>query len=109
MKAVAQWDVYENPSARAREDVPYLIDVQSGLLAGLRTRLVVPLVAQEGDTAPGLPRRLIPSFEIAGRRLRLVPHEAGVIDATLLRSSVTTLRDERHLITDAMDAVISGV
>ena len=105
---MAQWDVYENPSARARGDVPYLIDAQSGLLRGLRTRFVVPLAVQ-GEAAPGLPKRLIPAFEIAGRSLRLVPHEAGVIEASLLRKPVDSLRDRCHLITDALDAVISGV
>jgi toxin CcdB len=105
---MAQWDVYENPSPRVREEIPYLLDIQSGLLSGLRTRFVVPLAAQAVQPA-GLPRRLIPVFAIGGRSLRLVPHEAGVIDATLLRQPVATLRDERSRITDAMDAVISGV
>jgi toxin CcdB len=105
---MAQWDVYENPSARVREEIPYLLDIQSGLLSGLRTRFVVPLAAQAVQPA-GLPRRLIPTFEIGGRSLRLVPHEAGVIDAALLRKPVATLRAERSRITDAMDAVTSGV
>lgn len=108
MTDVAQWDVYENPSARARLEIPYLVDVQSALLAGLRTRLVVPLVDQR-ETGPMLPPRLIPSFEIGGRALRLVPHEAGVIDAKALRKVVANVRGERHLITDALDTVISGV
>jgi toxin CcdB len=105
---MAQWDVYENPSPRVRAEIPYLLDIQSGMLSGLRTRFVVPLAAQAVQPV-GLPRRLIPIFEIGGRSLRLVPHEAGVIDATLLRKPVATLRDERSRITDAMDAVISGV
>jgi toxin CcdB len=105
---MAQWDVYENPSPRVRDEIPYLVDIQSGLLSGLRTRFVVPLAAQAVQPA-GLPRRLIPLFEIEGRTLRLVPHEAGVIDATLLRKPVATLRDDRSRISDALDAVISGV
>jgi toxin CcdB len=105
---MAQWDVYPNPSARVRDLIPYLVDIQSGLLSGLRTRFVVPLAAQ-AVVPPGLPKRLIPHFEIGGQSLRLVPHEAGVIDATLLRKPVATLRAERSRITDALDAVISGV
>lgn len=105
---MAQWDVYENPSVRARDEIPYLIDVQSALLAGLRTRFVVPLVDQH-EAGPTLPRRLIPSFEIGGRLLRLVPHEAGVIEAKALRKVVANVRGGQHLITDALDTVISGV
>jgi len=36
---MAQWDVYPNPSARSREDMPYLVDLQSNLLDVLPTRL----------------------------------------------------------------------
>lgn len=108
MTDVAQWDVYENPSERARQEIPYLVDVQSALLAGLRTRFVVPLVDQPAS-GPALPRRLVPSFEIEGRLLRLVPHEAGVIDARVLRKVVANVRGEQRLIADALDTVIAGV
>ena len=40
---VAQYDIYPNPSARSRDEIPYVVDVQSDLLAELRTRLVMPL------------------------------------------------------------------
>lgn len=40
---MAQFDVYRNVGPDARR-VPYLLDVQSDLLAGVTTRVVVPLV-----------------------------------------------------------------
>ena len=105
---MAQWDVHPNPNPRARDDLPYLVDIQSDLLSGLRTRLVVPcapaLLAQ-----PGLPRRMSPEFVVAGRRLLLVPQEAGAIDVGALPRPVASLRAQSHLIVDALDAVISGV
>ena len=54
-----QYDVYLNPNPRSRESVPYVVDVQSGLLSVLRTRLAMPL-SRIGVDASGLPRRLAP-------------------------------------------------
>ena len=105
---MAQWDVYANPSPRAREELPFLVDVQSNLLSGLRTRFVVPCAPAEGQLER-LPRRMSPEFDIGGRRVLLVPHEAGPMDAALLHKPVASLRAQSHLVIDAFDAVIGGV
>jgi toxin CcdB len=105
---MGQWDVYVNPSPRARAELPYLVDVQSDLLAALTTRLVVPFAAADaaGDR---LPRRMCPIFEIDGRKMVLVPQEAGPVPALSLRQSVASLRGESLRVIDAIDTVISGV
>lgn len=54
---MAQYDVYANPDLRSREQVPYLVDVQSAMLSELRTRFVVPLSATAA-ALPHAPRRL---------------------------------------------------
>ena len=41
---MAQFDFYRNPDPRTNPTVPYLLNVQSGLLDVLATRVVVPLV-----------------------------------------------------------------
>ena len=105
---MAQWDVYANPSARTRADLPYLVVVQSDLLASLSTRFVAPL-ARSRATPAGLPRSLAPGFEVAGEALFLLPQEAGAIDLRLLRQPVASLRSEAHRIVEALDAVISGI
>ena len=38
-----QYDVYANPIPRMRDDYPYVVDLQSGLLSALATRMVAPL------------------------------------------------------------------
>ena len=89
---MAQWDVYLNPVAKAREVLPYLVVLQSDLLDNLPTRLVAPL-SRSTVQPKVLPDRLTPAFEIDGQRLVLKPHEAGVVDARALRAPVVSLRD----------------
>jgi toxin CcdB len=105
---MAQWDVYANPSARMRDEIPFLVDLQSDLLSGLASRLVAPLARTQVAPA-GAPRRLCPVFDVTGTAVALLPQEAGPIDARLLKRRVMSLRDHAHEIVDALDAVISGV
>jgi toxin CcdB len=93
---------------RARDEIPYLVVLQSDLLDALPTRLVAPL-SRSLVAAPRLPKRLAPQFDIAGERLALKPHEAGTLFAKALGRPVGSLRAESHLIVDALDAVVSGV
>ncbi len=51
---MARFDVHRN--ATDNPDVPYLLDIQSDLLSGLRSRVVVPLVPIE-RFAKGAKRR----------------------------------------------------
>ena len=105
---VAQWDVYANPIAASRVEVPYLVDAQSELLHGVPTRFVVPLADPQRRMA-GLPPRLVPNFDVMGRSLQLIPQEAGAVPASLLGKPVANLREQAHRIVDALDTVISGV
>ena len=105
---MAQYDVYVNPSPNSRPSVPFVVDVQSGLLAGLRTRLVMPL-SRVGVDATGLPRRLVPVFEVEGERLALLAHQSSAVEARSLKTSVATLAASAGDIRDALDAVVSGI
>jgi len=105
---MAQYDVYPNPSPRSRDEVPYLVDVQSDLLADLRTRLVMPL-ARTGANLTQAPRRLSPTFVVDGQLLAALPHLAAGIEARLLRKPVASLAGHAADLRDALDAVVSGV
>ena len=105
---MAQWDVYPNPSARLRDEIPFLVDLQSDLLSGLATRWVAPL-SRTRVASSGLPRTLCPSFKVEGAQVLLLPQEAGPIDARLLKRRVASLHAHAHEIVAAVDAVISGV
>ncbi len=103
-----QFDVYENPSPRMRDQYPFVVDVQSNLLGGLATRMVVPL-ALTALTAKELPRRLCPVFTVRRKSLMLVPFEAAPLDKRLLKTEVSSIRDRAGEIVAAMDAVMSGI
>ncbi len=105
---MAQWDVHLNPVAKARDQIPFLVVLQSDLLDELPTRLVAPLSRSTVD-AVGLPGRLAPEFVVAGERVVLKPHEAGTLLARQLGSPLASLRTESFRIIDALDAVVSGV
>ncbi len=103
-----QFDVYPNPSSRMRDQYPFVVDVQSGLLGCLSTRMVVPL-AITALAAEELPRRLCPMIVVQGRALMLVPFEAAPLEKRFLKSKVSSAKDRAHDIAAAMDAVLSGV
>lgn len=103
-----QFDVYDNPSPRMRDIYPMLVDIQSDLLSGLATRMVVPLAVTSLQVKE-LPRRLCPVFNIKGQTFMLVPFEAAPLDKRLLKAEIASLREQSHAVISAMDAVLSGV
>jgi len=104
---MAQWDVYPNPSVRSRDDIPYLVDLQSNLLDALPSRLVAPL-ARTRLAPEGVPRALCPVFNIGGVSVVLLPHEAGPIEARLLKRPADSLLAHAHDVVAALDALVSG-
>ncbi len=103
-----QFDVHRNPSPRMREEYPFVLDIQSDLLAGLPSRMVMPL-AVTGLNSGDLPSRLCPTFIIKSQRVVLLPFEAAPLDKRMLKKPILSLRDHAHEIIVALDAVTSGV
>lgn len=103
-----QFDIYLNPNPGSRESVPFVVDVQSGLIDALPTRLVMPLSRVGARQAP-LPVNLCPPVEVKGETLTLMPHLAAPIDKRLLRRPVSSIPHRAHDISAALDAVVSGV
>ena len=60
---MARFDVYENPGSHAAT-TPYLLDVQSDLLDGLDSRMVVPLRSLAHFPKVKLPTRLTPVLTV---------------------------------------------
>jgi len=100
---MAQFDVYKNPS-RGRH--PYVIDVQSDLLSGLPSRVVVPLIALKDYPKPT--KRLHPTALIDGTEYVLKFHDLGAVFAAQLGRPVTSLSHRRQELIDALDLLITG-
>ncbi|MCP5280932.1 MAG: CcdB family protein [Rhodoferax sp.] len=103
-----QFDVYQNPSPRMREQYPFVVDIQSDLLGSLATRMVVPLAVTQ-LASDDVPRSLCPVFPVQGLQLMLLPFEAAPIPKRLLKTHVQSLKRFASEIVAAMDAVMSGV
>lgn len=96
-----QYDVYPDPTGRG-----YLLDVQTDLLSGLNTRIVVPLLPEA--VAPRPASRLNPVFLIDGAAYAMVTQFLSAVPQTMLRSSTGTLALETATITAALDMLTHG-
>ena len=105
---MAQFDVYRNPNPASRGRIPYLLDVQSGLLEPIATRVVVPLCKPE--VLSGKPaERLNPALQIEGRKYFLLTPELAGVPRKMLGEPVANLAAERQAIVDALDFVFTGI
>jgi toxin CcdB len=104
---MAQFDVYRNPTAAEDDGFPYLLNVQSNLLAHLNLRVVVPLVRADVVDHP-LPR-LNPRFVVDGQNLVMATTLIGGLPTRLLRRPIANISDQRSEIIGAIDMLITGV
>lgn len=100
-----QFDVHRNTGPDSKH-VPYLVDVQSDLLSGVPTRIVVPLVraAIYGKAET----RLCPLFEIDGVTVVLLTTDIAGVLPTVLGPKIGSLADQRDAIRDALDFAFQG-
>jgi toxin CcdB len=84
----------------------YLLDVQSDLLSGLNTRVVVPLLPR--SSAPSPAQRLNPVFSIEGQELVMATQYMAAIPEGELRSRVGSLAEKQDDISAALDMLLLG-
>ncbi len=104
---MARFDVYANPGAHAGT-TPYLLDVQSDLLDGLDSRVVIPMRSLEHFPKVRLPTRLTPVLRIEGRDYLLETPKLGAVPQRILKSPVTSLAAEQAHIAAALDFLFQG-
>lgn len=103
---MAQFDVYPNPAGGMGDAVPYVLDVQDDQLAGVPTRIVVPLARPDGFQAL---RRLNPLVEVDGERLAVMTHLMAAVPRDVLRGRVASLESRRNDIVAALDFLFTGL
>ena len=104
---MARFEVFRNSGTHV-DDVPYLLDVQSDLLHGLDTRVVVPMRRRDRFPSSQIPQRLTPIFEIEGIVCLLETPKLAAVPVRLLKQSVQSLAVERVAIIGALDFLFQG-
>lgn len=102
---MAQFDVHRN-TGRHRDDIPYVVLVQSSLYDSYRRRVVVPLVNKTVLGKIGNPR-FNPTFRIEKKQVVLHPLEIVSIPNEQLGEYVASLGDEGDRIMDALDGLLT--
>lgn len=105
---MGQFTVYRNADRRTRAAMPYLLDVQSDLLAGLRTRVVIPLTLSANLHDRTL-ATLTPLFELEGQTLALLTPQLAGIPTQELGEPVTDWTMHRDRIIAALDFLLTGI
>jgi toxin CcdB len=104
---MARFDVYANPGGHATT-TPYLLDVQSNLLDGLDSRMVIPLRSLAHFPQVKLSTRLTPVLTIRGEEFLLETPKMGAVPRRVLKSPVTSLEGDQEQIIAALDFLFQG-
>jgi toxin CcdB len=100
-----QFDVVSNPDREEAALRPFLLVLQSDLVAGLSSTVVAPLVPH--DRMNGA-RRMNPILKVEDREYWLATHELFAVDRRVLRKTVASLSEDREKIIAALDFVFTG-
>ncbi|MCY1282831.1 Toxin CcdB [compost metagenome] len=103
-----QFAVHLNSNPATRTAIPYLLDIQSDLIADLGSRVVVPLYAIEVMKGKAL-KTLMPLFEVEGNTVVMVTPELAGVPRKSLGEEVATLSGMRNEIIAALDLLITGI
>jgi len=104
---MARFDVFANPGNHAAS-TPYLLDVQSDLLNGLDSRMVIPLRSLKHFPQVKLSTQLTPIFTIEGEECLLETPKMGAVPQREPKSRVTSLAEAQDQITAALDFLFQG-
>lgn len=102
---MAQFDVHRN-IGKHRDDIPYVVLVQSSLYDSYRRRVVVPLVRKTVLGKISNPR-FNPTFKIEKSLVVLHPLEIVSVPTEQLGEYVESLNHEGGRIMDALDELLT--
>lgn len=104
---MARFDVYRHTGAHA-VDTPYLLDVQSDLLSGLETRIVIPLRRRDRFPDVHLPANLTPTFKVEGVECILETPKLAAVPLRILKQPIESLVANQFEIVAALDFLFQG-
>jgi len=104
---MAQFAVYRNKNARTKTTYPLLVDIQSGLLDELHTRVVVPLSKDPALVNKPM-AKLFPKVEFEGEAYWVITTMLAGIARHDLGVHAGSLENERYAVLDAVDFLLAG-
>lgn len=106
---MSQFDIHRNLDETTAERFPLLADIQDDLLASLATRVVIPLVRQDGQSYEVL-WNLVPELTVDGQRHVLLVPQLTHVRAEQLGPVVRALDgSERHLVLSSVEMIFRGL
>ncbi len=105
---MSQFTVYANKNAKTRKAFPYLIDIQSDLLDGLQSTVVIPL-CKASQLKDQIITKLCPMVEISGEKFVAMSQQLAGIDRSQLGKAMANLAESRSQFIAAIDFLISGI
>jgi toxin CcdB len=98
---MARFDLYLEPDGAG-----FLLDVQTDLLHGFTTRVVIPVLPAESIPVPIA--TLTPAVEVGGRRHLIATPLLSAVPAAMLKVPVGNLSHDADAITRALDMLFQG-
>ena len=98
---MSRFDIFENKNGAG-----YLLDVQSDLLSGLNTRVVVPLLPK--SSAPFPAQRLNPVFSINGLEVVMATQYMAAVPESELLFCSGSLAEQQDDIAAALNMLLLG-
>ena len=105
---MAQFDIYKNTNRSTKTLYPYLLDIQSDLLADLHTTVVIPLTPETGSLASPL-NGLHPTIEIEEDAYLAITTLIAGIDRRSLGKRTSFIKEARDKIISSIDLMITGI
>lgn len=104
---MARFDIYRNPG-KNKESIPYLVDVQSNVISGLATRIVIPLRTLGRFSSLTPPGDLFPVIEVDGIPHFLDTPQMGAIPSSELKVKAGSAQAHQFDIQTALDRVLGA-
>ncbi|MDO5691895.1 MAG: CcdB family protein [Pseudomonadota bacterium] len=104
---MARFDVYPNPGLHV-DTTPYLLDVQTDLLSGLDSRVVVPLRSAERFAQVKIPERLMPLLDVNGTACLMETPKLAAVPERVLQKPVASLAHDQDRVLAALDFLFQG-
>jgi toxin CcdB len=102
-----QFDLYKNTDPDSRRTYPFFVDVQTGLLNKLNSRVVIPVAAAQNVSL--FPDNLCPIVEINNKKYALLTYQITTVSVSFLANREGSLLLNRDDIISALDFLLTGI